>query len=712
MASNKTPNLGMDVWAETDYFKRAELNGNFNKLDVEIADKGNKITLLANAVGENIEKTGITGSALQTLINLMPAYGTIIIPKGINLSASSTVTVNKPLNIEAYGASLTSTHSSTNVLVLQSDDINLYGLKVNGNNGANENTIQVKAGYKNISMRFIQTSGALNGVSSENRTENVRIKQSVLKGNIQGIIGRLPKSWVIEKCIIKDHDVSGGNGIKIQGQEKTVEAVTVSDDYVQVTAHGFVEGDKVRFYGTGTLPTGLVKDTSYYVLGNGLTSDKFKIGLPDGTLKSGSVSVQNLTPIDITGTDLTGTTNITVVVVAQDITIKDNKLQNNRAGIWLKESDNSFVSGNKVDDGTTIQIENSWNNLITKNIVRNAIDLGINLHKNSSYNIVKGNQALNCMNSGIGITIDVLVGIANNNHNVISGNIVKGSKPISTYPTSTGNGIEFNGTNAYNIVVGNKVSENTNYGIRLAAGSLETTVEGNQVYKNNIGIQNDNDGNIILGNNVHSNASDGIVIGTSISFVTVNSNRIKNNTGRGVVLGTNSQFCVVNGNSVNGNTGGNFVDSTYKNNKVSNNIGINDGARTDGFLLSTRNYVNSLSTDSGISVTVANTKICNLANGSGSGTQNYSGLVIVTARQSLNDSANTASYVLHVGKHAANSSATQISANGLTSGGSTSHPSFTFAIDTANNELEASPVGSTSGTFYFHVSTVGDIKVS
>ncbi|CAH0305385.1 hypothetical protein [Priestia megaterium] len=36
MASNKTPNLGMDVWAETDYFKRAELNGNFGKLDDKI----------------------------------------------------------------------------------------------------------------------------------------------------------------------------------------------------------------------------------------------------------------------------------------------------------------------------------------------------------------------------------------------------------------------------------------------------------------------------------------------------------------------------------------------------------------------------------------------------------------------------------------------------------------------------------------------------
>jgi hypothetical protein len=38
MASNKTPNLNLDIWAEMDYFKRAELNNNFGKLDDKIAE--------------------------------------------------------------------------------------------------------------------------------------------------------------------------------------------------------------------------------------------------------------------------------------------------------------------------------------------------------------------------------------------------------------------------------------------------------------------------------------------------------------------------------------------------------------------------------------------------------------------------------------------------------------------------------------------------
>ena len=38
MASNKTPNLGLDVWAEMDYFKRAEMNSNFTKIDDKIGN--------------------------------------------------------------------------------------------------------------------------------------------------------------------------------------------------------------------------------------------------------------------------------------------------------------------------------------------------------------------------------------------------------------------------------------------------------------------------------------------------------------------------------------------------------------------------------------------------------------------------------------------------------------------------------------------------
>jgi len=87
MASNKTPNLGLDVWAETDYFKRAELNNNFKKLDDEVevlssnfttqlSDKPDKSEVRLRV--EKINQTDVTEEFLQqmagtTPINSIPA---------------------------------------------------------------------------------------------------------------------------------------------------------------------------------------------------------------------------------------------------------------------------------------------------------------------------------------------------------------------------------------------------------------------------------------------------------------------------------------------------------------------------------------------------------------------------------------------------------------------------------------------------------------
>ena len=54
----------------------------------------------------------------------------------------------------------------------------------------------------------------------------------------------------------------------------------------------------------------------------------------------------------------------------------------------------------------------------------------------------------------------------------------------------------------------------------------------------------------------------------------------------------------------------------------------------------------------------------------------------------------------------------EIAKNGLTTGGGGSHPSFTWTLDTSNNELEASPVGSTSGNFYFYIGQLGSLSPS
>src|SRR3546814_8016512 len=83
---------------------------------------------------------------------------------------------------------------------------------------------------------------------------------------------------------------------------------------------------------------------------------------------------------------------------------------------------------------------------------------------------------------------------------------------------------------------------------------------------------------------------------------------------------------------------------------------------------------------------------------------------MVTARSTKwpDNLGQSASYVLHVCKGATGSAANVINSAGATAGAASNHPSFTWALNTARNQLELTPVGSTSGAFVFNVLTVGD----
>ncbi|MGJ7034468.1 SGNH/GDSL hydrolase family protein [Anoxybacillus eryuanensis] len=53
MASYKTPNIGLNKWAETDYFKRIEVNENFDKIDDQFSKVNDKIGILSNRIDRN-----------------------------------------------------------------------------------------------------------------------------------------------------------------------------------------------------------------------------------------------------------------------------------------------------------------------------------------------------------------------------------------------------------------------------------------------------------------------------------------------------------------------------------------------------------------------------------------------------------------------------------------------------------------------------------
>ena len=85
----------------------------------------------------------------------------------------------------------------------------------------------------------------------------------------------------------------------------------------------------------------------------------------------------------------------------------------------------------------------------------------------------------------------------------------------------------------------------------------------------------------------------------------------------------------------------------------------------------------------------------------------YNGLVVIQARSSGAGSDN-ATYVLAV--ESGGRTVTVIAAIGKTAGAAATHPSFTWTID-ASSGLVATPVGSTSGTFFFDATTLGAVGV-
>lgn len=110
-----------------------------------------------------------------------------------------------------------------------------------------------------------------------------------------------------------------------------------------------------------------------------------------------------------------------------------------------------------------------------------------------------------------------------------------------------------------------------------------------------------------------------------------------------------------------------------------------------------------------VSVTAANTPVFSLVS-MRDGSSNWSGLLMVEVKSTDTESGNMASYLFHVAKHALGVSITEISRQGLLTGGSANWPSFTFSIDEATGKLTATPVGSTSGTFFFYATYQGNLK--
>ncbi|SMC57628.1 hypothetical protein [Pedobacter nyackensis] len=87
----------------------------------------------------------------------------------------------------------------------------------------------------------------------------------------------------------------------------------------------------------------------------------------------------------------------------------------------------------------------------------------------------------------------------------------------------------------------------------------------------------------------------------------------------------------------------------------------------------------------------------------------FSGTILITVKNAAFSNANTSTYYLLVNKASSGSSplVAVISSLGLLTGAGASSPSFSFSI--SGNKLLATPINSTSGTFYFYAKSQGDL---
>jgi len=215
MASNKTPNLGLDTWAEMDYFKRAELNGNFNKLDDKIGilqELGNSPRSLAAALsdqGVNVKDFGAKGdgiaddtSAFQEAINYCetsksPLFipvgeykllGSLLIPdtltiKGTNTFNSVVGSTNSQCKLLTYSQYALKPKTVNGKVHAYFEDIAFYNQHVTGTLFDFGIELSKIRGCFFYSYDYVISKG-IGGLSYIEKNNFLNCKISAIKGNI------------------------------------------------------------------------------------------------------------------------------------------------------------------------------------------------------------------------------------------------------------------------------------------------------------------------------------------------------------------------------------------------------------------------------------------------------------------------------------------------------------------------------------------------
>jgi len=248
--------------------------------------------------------------------------------------------------------------------------------------------------------------------------------------------------------------------------------------------------------------------------------------------------------------------------------IENVNASNNDHGIWLRYSNNNFISNNNINSNTYTGI---WlldycnNNIVaSNNISYNGQGLRIQLSNN---NTIASNDINYNQEGGISLVFS--------NNNTISNNIVNSNK---------GDGIYLDGFCNSNTIINNVVGHNEMGGVGILISNSNIIVNNNISYNNEYGIIiGGNSSNSTVSNNI-VNSNDGSGIGVWDSFDNMISNNIINsNKWDGIEIGNSSNNIITN-NAMNYNGfDGIYIDSSSNNNTIANNTASYNG--NSGMLL-------------------------------------------------------------------------------------------------------------------------------
>jgi len=314
-----------------------------------------------------------------------------------------------------------------------------------------------------------------------------------------------------------------------------------------------------------TTPISTLDNVTYTFTGN--INDSIVVERDNIMLDGATYTVQGTGIYYSKGIDLSTRSNVT---------IKNTTIKNYDFGIYLYDSLNNHISGNKITNNSYcgIYLYSSSSNSISGNNVTANIGAGIWLESSSNYNSVSGNTFTN---DGLFVRYSYQNSVENNTVN---------SKPlvylegVSNYTVDdAGQVIQVILIRCENIRVEGLNLSRTCVGVELWETS-NSTISGNNITANNwAGIELFDSSNItISGNNITANNGYGILLYSPLN-ISISGNNITANNGYGIFLDSSLNISI-SGNNIANNGDGIYLYSFYSSsnyNSISGNNITNNG---------------------------------------------------------------------------------------------------------------------------------------